>query len=553
MACPYPWVVDFESLPDQFSSTLFKPMIYRLSICLLALTSVRVFADIPDKLEPEYSEAVLSFNAHEYAKSLALLDELIKKSSNTFEFYELQALDLKSSGQDVKALSAYLKLIELRKANSGTTAQLSAYHFELAMIYARGNQFNLADPHFEFAKQNGFNVPVCEMYLGLSALSRASWAAAEEHFKRVAESSLKELYPAAHFYLGQIYLKMGSAPLATDNFIQARSLAQDEMSKKDIDRSTKEMATQIFKATDQALAPYDRGQFFGNIALLMGYDSNILTIPATVSDPAQVSGKKTTKAVMMFGLGYATSSLAKIQFVPSYRVSYNHDFNSQAKGSEYISNAVSLYTTYHPLARLSWGLKGEMDVLFKNNVDPTSGAAVQHLYSTTESYGPYARYHLGPRYLLGAEFFFEPAKYNGDPSSGVNVRNGTGTSAHAYLQNDRGDRFLNPSIGLRHGDNGSHGSEYNSSSNTLELGNEMNLSPHFNLSETVSLAKSAYSERPEGERDDTTMIFQALSVYRFRPSWSWLSNVSFTDNASNLATSYSYTRIEISTGVSYSL
>ena len=79
---------------------------------LTIITHSNLWAEIPTEMEPDYSEAVLSYNSKNYDRALAVLNTLLSKSPNTIEFMELKALTLKGSHRPEQSEEVYLQLIK---------------------------------------------------------------------------------------------------------------------------------------------------------------------------------------------------------------------------------------------------------------------------------------------------------------------------------------------------------------------------------------------------------------------------------------------------------
>ena len=138
---------------------------------LIWATAPSAHAEIPDALEPEYSEAVIAYNAKDYRKAIGFLDPLILKNPQVSEFLELKALSLKASQNDPESAKVYAALILSKRKEKRPEAELAPYQFELAMILQRTKRFDLSKRYFESALEQNFNPGVCHMYLGMAAFN----------------------------------------------------------------------------------------------------------------------------------------------------------------------------------------------------------------------------------------------------------------------------------------------------------------------------------------------------------------------------------------------
>lgn len=291
----------------------------------------KVLAEIPGPLEPEYSEAVLAYNAKDYESALKILNQLLQKAPELPEALELKALTLRTKKDDVASVETYQKLIEVKKKENRPPKEIAPYQFELGLIKYREKKIAEAKQHFEYSLREGFNDGVCYLYLGLFAFQSGDWNSAGKNFKGVLSSNADDLKPAAHFYLAQTFLKTEYPTGATQSLIAARNTSEALMENRDTSEDAKKVASQIHEATRKALEPFDHGQFFANAGLLMGYDSNVLAVPSSVSASAAALGRGSVKTTLVGGAGYTTSPLKQFQIVPSYKGSANRNWSEDTK------------------------------------------------------------------------------------------------------------------------------------------------------------------------------------------------------------------------------
>lgn len=522
-----------------------------LFLCFLGFSSA--YAEVPTPLEPEYAEAVLAYNGRNYDRALKVLDELIKSSPQTIEFLELKALTLKSALNAKESAQAYIELIRAKREMKAPEKETAPYRFELAMIYFRADKMAPAKQQLLKALEFDFNVGASHFFLGLIAFKEAKWAEADRHFSGVTTSNAADLKPAAYFYRAQIAAKTAYPAGATQNFAAAQESAEAFMKDPEANPETKKIAQQIYDASAKALEPLNKNQWFGNVALLTSYDSNVLSIPNSV-DAADATGKATVKEVLQLGLGYMTSPLSTIQFVPNYRGSFNYNFNRDSRAGEFISNTLALYVTRKPLSPFNLGLKLEGTYTFQNDVDPTTDKGTYRPFLFALSTGPYAKWEVGRKKFIGMEVFLGPQSFEqDDEQTATTKRSGTLVSTRAFWQNDNGDRFWNPSVSLTYTINSTDGSEFRSSGFTGGLSDLLYISDTTKLSLALTYALTSYPDRPIESRNDKTLTFQAALTKRINRRLTFLSDLSYTNNASNITDTYTYNRFAVSAGVSYSL
>ncbi len=519
-----------------------------VGFCSLCFFNAKLFAEVPSKFEAEYSEAVLAYNAKQYQKAITALAELEKKAPELLEALELEAMSYRALQDEKKVEELYVKLVKAKTKLGKPESELAPYHFELGMMRHKENKLEQAAKHFQFALKHNFNKAVCHLYLGLYSFQSGAWDLSEDHFSGVVTSGTGELKPIAYFYLGQTYGKTSYSSGATDSFISAKKFAKEILEDKEATAESKKMAKQIYSATTKSLAPYDHGQFFGNLSLLVGYDSNTLAIPASASD---TTGKASAQNTLLVGFGYASSPLKTLQFVPNYRGTFNYNYNRNSSSSEFPTNTISLFLTIDPLSRFSYGIKGDGSLVFQNTSTSAGSRFKYSLYNTSASVGPYFKAEISPKVMLGGESTFQTRKFNND-GTGISQRSGSLFFNKLTLKNDAGRRWFNPSLALRADLDRAKGTEFSSTTLGTELADQIHVSDKMNLSATASFAFAKYPDHTSGARKDSLYSFEWGGSYLFKSKWIFLASLLLTKNVSNQADSFSYNRFTLSSGVSYS-
>jgi tetratricopeptide (TPR) repeat protein len=525
-------------------------------------------AELPTRLEPVYAEAVIAYNSKDYPKAIAALDELLRQKPGVAEALELKALSLKATKDDAKSAAVYEELVKAKLADGKTEKDVAPYRYELGLIRFRENRPAEARPQLEGALKAGFNEPACHFFLGLSDFRENKLNDAEGHLKETSSSGVAELRPAADFYLGQIYSKLSRSSGATQSFFSARNGARDLLGDAKADPEARKVATQIRDATEKALKPFDRSGWFGNAGVTLGYDTNVLSVPADQSpNPTDSNSPGSSKATLLGGVGYMSSPLDSWQIVPSYRVIANLNLNTATKAGEFVMNDLSVYLTRNALARFSWGVKGEMVYTFQNSRrsgDPERRFGYEG-YSVNMPFGPYLRYEIAPQYALSVDLNLVPQNFliDDDNSESPYKRSGIDKNARVSLRHERGDRYWNPTVSALLDSNstdgrgnvnsgGRSGAEFTSRTAGMELSDVMRPIEALTVTLTGSVSFPRYIERVDGPRQDRTYFAAAGGTYRVTPRYTALADLQYTYNSSTVPSLYQYTRLVVSVGASYS-
>jgi tetratricopeptide (TPR) repeat protein len=529
-----------------------------LRVCLISASSSFVFvqsahAEIPTKLEPIYSEAVLFYNGKDYNRSLALLDELLKQKPGVTEFLELKALVLKNSHDDKQSAQVYRDLIAAKTADHKPEKEIAPYRYELGLLAFRAGKVPEARTQFESAVKAGFNEAACHFFLGLMDFRANQLPSAEDHLRATSSSSVAELKPAADFYLGQIYARLGRSSSATQSYFSARNRSSDVLEDEKSDADAKKIAKQINDATNTALKPFDRSGYFGNVGFITGYDTNVLSVPSSVIsiDPNGASGASSIKTTLQGGVGYSSSPLNRYQFVPSYRGSVNLNLSGNAKPGEFFTHIVSLYVTRNALARTSIG--GKLEAVYTmQNSSSTDQRFHFGSYSLVIPFGPYLRHEISSNLIFNAELNLAPQNYFQDSDNAQNLkRSGLDRNVRLSLKNDRGDRFWNPTFSLIADSNGTSGTEFSSQGVTFELSDTVRPTQAMSLVLTADAGFPRYADRADGPRQDHLYSMDANTSYRLSPKYALSGDVQYIYNGSTVEALYQYTRFVVSVGASY--
>ena len=509
-----------------------------------------LWADVPDELEPDYSEATLAFNARNYPRALQLLNQLMVKSPQTIEFIELKALTLKATNKDIEAGALYDSLIKAKTKEHKSDKEIAPYTFELGMIRFKEKKLGEATKSLKYAKNAGFNSGAASFYLGLLAFQSGQWGEAEDEFNDVLNSSAGDLRPVALFYMAQANLKTQYLSGAIQNLQSAQSSSKTVLADKSSSPEAMQIAKQIQDGTEKALKPFDAANYFATLSALTGYDSNALSIPDVETAPLQTTGKNTFKETVAGTFGHSSSPIRTFQFVPSYHGSITKNFNSASRSAEFADNTVSLYLTHNALAVTSYGLKAEGTVLFQDQADP-AGNYAYHLYETSLSAGPYFKTDIVRRLTVGIEFVGTPQFFAGVPATANLDQSGNVLSPKLFFQNSAGRMLWNPTLTLRYNSVRAKGADFQATIRGAQLLDILNLTDKLVGAVTVDYAQSSYPNRQAGSRLDKTLMFGLSGSRKINKKWTALGNADYTNNNSSVSDIYTFSKYTVSLGASY--
>lgn len=488
-----------------------------------------------------YSEAVIALSRKQTQEALSKLDELLKDNPGNIEALELKALTLKNQGSEALAIESYKKLIQLKPSN-----ERGPYHFELGMIYKRQKNSALARYHFAMALRLKTNPTVSRFFLGTLNFEEGRYSNAELHFRRVVRDDSGEMKLIAHYYLGLIELKSGYSLGATRDLREARNLASTMPDNKN--------AQEIQTAASQILDPFSQSQWFANISMLSGYDSNVSQIPTSLSSASQTSGKSTGKTTLSVGAGRMTAPMDTVQYVGSYRFNINKNFSSDTRTYEFATNTVSLFVNYLPLNPTQGGLKLEGNFMFQNQVQDgasTTDANARYSYgkyNLSAEIGPFFRYQPSRQISTELDVYFRPQKYYvDDGESGLTI------FTRASGRFDYGHKWFNPSASLSYESNKANSGTYRENTIGIGASNLFKITPVDNLGFYFDFLSTKYPNFSTDIRTDKNYAFRLNHAHTFNSKWTLLVDLSYSTNRSSIPDTYTYNRLQSGLGISWSL
>jgi Tfp pilus assembly protein PilF len=512
----------------------------------------RALADSTPEQQAELglADATLLFSNRDYAGALKELNAILAHSPGLKEVLELKALTQKMKGETAEALATYRDLIASQAKKGATPADLAPYHYEAGSIEYQQGKLAQARKDFELALESKFNLGATHLFLGLIALASHEPLEAEDHFRATLSSDAQDLKGPASLYLGQAYSAQDYPSGAVRSFQDAEDKAEKRLSDPATPPEAREFNHQIQEAATKALSAFDHKGVFGSASLLGGYDTNASLQPGSSTQGA--SGIATPRIQLSGALGYATSPLSSFQFVPVYHGSVNFDTNTAARPFEFATNDLALYVTHEPYARLSYGLKLEAQAVFKNNVDPvTDPSGTFDLYETFPAVGPYAKWELWPRIVLGAEAYFQFDRYYDDKYVPQNEKR-TGPEYLGRLSADYepGLWYLHPSLVLGYDYQNTTGTDFRTSSPSVELDNELKFSRQAMLLASLAYSFWGFTDRRPDKRYDRKLEAGGTFSYRLSKRWGALADVHYIHNASTIP-DYAYDDLVALGGVDF--
>lgn len=510
---------------------------------LLSSGDAAVAAELPTAQEATQAKAVMAFNAGRFDDAIRLADGILKVAPQAYNPLELKALSLKALGKDSESLKIYGQLVRV-----APRAKKPQYYFEIGTLLQKHKRKAQARVYLNAAIQGGFNVGASHFFLGMQDYEDKQWESAESHFRVTASSRAGDLKPYAQFYSALSSFRMGLANPSIRSLKDSLAAASPWRSSHLPERQ--KSAAEIIETSQKLLSAFDRGRFFGNFTLITQYDSNVTLLPDSITSATQTSGKRTLKQIFTGGAGYMTSPTRTIQFVGSYRTFFNFNFNSDAKTYDFFSHIGSIYLNYKPYARLTGGLRLDGTYTFQNQAGVETTMEL-HQYSLTGDLGPFVRYEINPRLVVGLDGLYRPKKFHGDPEAGDDRRSGKGFQVRASTEYQSGSHWLAPNAYVAYESDDTDGRNWRFSAFSFGLTNFMRVVPKTIFTLGLDYTMPDYSER-RPVREDKNLMVRAAMIRELGSRFSLLVDAAYVKNTSTVASIFSYSRWYGGIGVSYS-
>jgi hypothetical protein len=329
--------------------------------------------------------------------------------------------------------------------------------------------------------------------------------------------------------------------------IDSRDLAQSALKKDEKNAN----AQNIFDASTKMLSPFNNGQWFGNVSLMTQYDSNIQQLPSGSSNTTATSDTPSTlKENLLAGIGYMSAPLNTFQLVTGYRASYNKNFNSDTKAYEYFTNNVSINLNYRALAKTTYGIKLDSNLVFQNSLsDPTDSTSSYEYqkFNVTLGGGFAIRHQLDAYWRVEGEFNLRNQHYFAD-----STQKGVNSSFSLSARRTGGDNYFNPGVTILQESNNAQGNLSYYRAYGLGFSNTMNLPNMLILNQSLDFLLTNYS-RTSPLRTDANYSLKLGALKFVTPRFTLMADFTYITNYSSIESSYTYNRFTTSAGVGFML
>ncbi|MGZ3691225.1 MAG: hypothetical protein ACXVAX_06965 [Pseudobdellovibrio sp.] len=509
--------------------------------------------DPPRNLEKKFSEAIVQYYEKNYDGALKLINEILAKTENQ-KTLELKGLVLKASEKYQEAKVVYITIInKVAEAGLKPTEALGAY-FDLAVVEFNFKNYDSSLKYFDFCIANNFNVGASVYFEALIYSAQNNNKKAVESFQAVLKSDALSLKPSAALYLSDLYSKQQVFDDAIIELAKAREYSNEYRSTltEDTPEDLKKNLENIDTKINENIAAVNIPQYIKSVALILTYDSNVLSVPQSGSVADTFTGKSADKLTLKALFGHAGGYFDDRQDVWSYQFSGNVNSNRETETGQFLTNDFNYLWNIKPYADNFKSYRLSLSSIFQYQVNPTSNKGAFGPYSLAGT-GVYTdtlklnevnsrSYDLSLKY---EEFLQDPAFSIYMKKTGYEF---AGNYTYAW---DSKVGYLNPSAGAGLSTRYSNGLEYRNYMGQIFAADQIYFSEKHKGSLSASWAYADYYQRPGEIRKDIISNYAWDETYRYTDNLNFLLNLTYTINDSNIADIYKFNRYLISVGSSY--
>jgi tetratricopeptide (TPR) repeat protein len=282
----------------------------------------------PGEIEMLQTRAIVLYNRGRHGDALKLFHRVLHEDPKSF-------LPIEYLGKIAEAHRDYLEAIRIYKhaLRIAPPERLGALHFAIGDLYVKTGREGLSEAYFESALELGAFPVHSNYYLGYALYRQQQWRDAEEYLRQAevrSEASKEKVDPqllqAMHFYLGEMYVRLG---------YPRYSLAELYLASDGANVEVKRAAWALEEALDQ---PSRRL----SVGVLSQYDSNVLSVPNTTTQQPQSS----SGVVGLVNLSLQTSPSRRWGYGGEYGGYLTRHSAQELANGDLLTNGVSVFGSW---------------------------------------------------------------------------------------------------------------------------------------------------------------------------------------------------------------
>lgn len=515
-----------------------------LVLSFLFLSVTQVFALTNGEQEVLHTRALLDYHSKKYSVAKAKLNKILTANPKSVQALELLALVQKESKEDRQALDTYYKLIA-----AVAKAKQAPYRFEAGLLEYQLKNYAAAENHLWESAKNGFNPGTSFFFLGLMDFEKQDFKAAMHHFSAALDyKDAEAMKTMSQYYLSLAYSRQGKVDAAVRGYHKTAITVPDV--KND---ALQKAARDLRRNALNELKSFDHHQWMASVTLLGQWDGNVQTNPSDTYNPLASSMQRSWKNAVNLTMGYATSPVRMFQFMPSYRMYTNYNYNTQARDFNFFTHSAGFYLLYKPYNPISVGIKSDATYTMKNNI-PT-GASYNKIdfrsFSLVADIGLVGRWAFSPRTMFVIEAVGRPKRYYTDPATGVTRRTGSGSLVKVMYDHVSGNRWWNPNGTVSFEWDNTEGKNYMMHAFGASVGDTVDVINKLTATQSFEYLGTSFFKTTNPQRSDEYFAMRTMFAYSFTSSLSAMTDFMYVINDSTIPSIYKYRRILSSVGLTY--
>lgn len=481
--------------------------------------------------EVEIAKGIIKLNASQYDQAERHFKAALDKDPRNFVAMEYLGAVEEGRGRLDEAIAWYVKA-----KHAAPEGRWGALNFQLGRLYLFTKNYERGEIYLRLAIKEGGHLAASNYTLGYLLYKQGRLLESHYYFQKARERALRPaaraeeraMMQSIHYYMGDIYARLGYAHYAIAN------LRETEYGP----------SWEIRNAAWRVHSQLNRSDFRLAAGTFVQYDTNTILLPNGRTLPGELSSQGGISNVTTAEAGWASSPAKAWSFGVDGSLYVNTHADQALSTFDVLSLGGDLWVNYWN--RRDWIFAARYD-LAHALVDRNDYTTFQNTHGpgVSASYAPFQRwnYELGLNYRLN--------NYPDDLSTGPDRRNGTAYIAFLRVGLKSPNPRIRPVFGYTFELDDTVGDNFDNRMHTLSAEAAWQVFTKTHLIGGVSFGKHSYPNHLTG-RSDTRTQFRLGATHIINEHWQLLVDMMQLDNSSS-NDDFDYSRFTFTTGAMYRL
>lgn len=479
--------------------------------------------------EVEIAKGIVALNASRYDEAEKHFKAALEQDPRNFVAMEYLGATEEGRGRFQEALGWYVKA-----KHTAPEQRWGEINFQLGRVYLYLKNYERAELYLKLAVEQDGHLTAAQYTLGYLYYRQGRYFEAHEHLRRArdrvlrpaARLSERAMLQAIHYYLGEVYARLGFTHYAIATLRETEHGESWEV---------RNAAWRVHAELNKS-APHLR------LGTFLQFDSNTILLPSGGTLPSELTTVGSVSNITTIDGGWQTSPTKRWSFGVDGSFYLNTHFTQELAAFDVLSLATDGWVGYWN--QRDWSIKGWYE--FSHALtDRTSYTAFQTLHGPafSVSYAPFQRWN----YELGFRHRFN--SYADDLTTGPDIRSGTSSVVFLRVGLKTPNPRFRPSLGYTFEYDDAKGINFDGSFHTLHAEASWRVFTKTHLIGSLSWGIHIYPSHLAA-REDKQTEFRLGVNHLLTENWMLLGNVVQLDNNSNL-NDFQYSRFTFTTGATY--